>query len=164
MQGLGGAAVSAVALALIMGLFSGPGERAKAMGVFGLRRTSGGGAVGVLLGGVLTGLFSWHWTFLVNVADRDRGASFAAAGRSCPATTSSPAPARLDVPGAVLVTGALTLVGLTASSAATRRAGPPAARSAILAVSALVFVMFVAWEATGRRSRSCRCGCSGCAP
>src|SRR5690242_10373168 len=34
-QGLGGAAVSAVALSLIMGLFSDPGERAKAMGVFG---------------------------------------------------------------------------------------------------------------------------------
>ena len=65
-QGLGGAAVSAVALALIMGLFTDPGERAKAMGVFGFVM-SGGGAVGVLLGGVLTGLLSWHWIFLVNV-------------------------------------------------------------------------------------------------
>jgi MFS family permease len=65
-QGLGGAAVSAVALALIMGLFTEPGERAKAMGVFGFVM-SGGGAIGVLLGGVLTGLFSWHWIFLVNV-------------------------------------------------------------------------------------------------
>src|SRR3954452_5389506 len=58
-QGLGGAAVSAVALSLIMGLFSEGAERAKAMGVFGFVM-SGGGAVGVLLGGVLTGLFSWH--------------------------------------------------------------------------------------------------------
>src|SRR6188508_2697206 len=65
-QGLAGAGVSAVALALIMGLFTEPGERAKAMGVFGFVM-SGGGAVGVLLGGVLTGLFSWHWIFLVNV-------------------------------------------------------------------------------------------------
>ena len=48
-QGLGGAAVSAVALALIMGLFTDPAERAKAMGVFGFVM-SGGGAVGVLLG------------------------------------------------------------------------------------------------------------------
>ena len=53
-QGLGGAAVSAVALSLIMGLFTEPAERAKAMGVFGFVM-SGGGAVGVLLGGVLTG-------------------------------------------------------------------------------------------------------------
>src|SRR6478609_5391725 len=65
-QGFGGAAVSAVALSLIMGLFSDPAERAKAMGFFGFVM-SGGGAVGVLLGGVLTGLFSWHWIFLVNV-------------------------------------------------------------------------------------------------
>src|SRR6476620_1227590 len=65
-QGLGGAAVSAVALALIMCLFTDPGERAKAMGVFGFVM-SGGGAVGVLLGGVLTGLLTWHWIFLVNV-------------------------------------------------------------------------------------------------
>ena len=65
-QGLGGAAVSAVALSLIMGLFSEPAERAKAMGFFGFVM-SGGGAVGVLLGGVLTGLLRWHWIFLVNV-------------------------------------------------------------------------------------------------
>ena len=51
-QGLGGAAVSAVALALIIGLFTDPAERAKAMGVFGFVM-SGGGAVGVLAGGVL---------------------------------------------------------------------------------------------------------------
>ena len=37
------------------------------MGVFGFVM-SGGGAVGVLAGGVLTGLLSWHWIFLVNVA------------------------------------------------------------------------------------------------
>ena len=49
-----------------MGLFSDPGERAKAMGFFGFVM-SGGGAVGVLLGGVLTGLLNWHWIFLVNV-------------------------------------------------------------------------------------------------
>src|SRR3990170_2704638 len=65
-QGLGGAAVSAVALALIIGLFTDPAERAKAMGVFGFVM-SGGGAVGVLAGGVLTGLLSWNWIFLVNV-------------------------------------------------------------------------------------------------
>ena len=47
-QGLGGAAVSAVALSLIMGLFSDPAERAKAMGFFGF--VMSGGGVGVLLG------------------------------------------------------------------------------------------------------------------
>src|SRR3954463_1989533 len=46
-QGLGGAAVSAVALALIMGLFEDAAERAKAMAVYGFVM-SGGGAIGVL--------------------------------------------------------------------------------------------------------------------
>ena len=52
-QGLGGAVVSAVALSLIMTLFTEPAERAKAMGVFGFV-VAGGGSIGVLLGGVLT--------------------------------------------------------------------------------------------------------------
>ena len=65
MQGLGGAVASAVALSLVVSLFPEPGERAKAMGVFGMV-SAGGGSIGVLGGGVLTGLLSWHWIFLVN--------------------------------------------------------------------------------------------------
>lgn len=65
-QGLGGAVVSAVSLSLIMNLFTEPGERAKAMGVYGFV-CAGGGSVGVLLGGLLTNSFSWHWIFLVNL-------------------------------------------------------------------------------------------------
>src|SRR4030088_2882176 len=64
-QGVGGAVVSAVALSLLMTLFTEQADRAKAMGVFGFV-LSGGGVVGVLLGGVLTDLLSWHWIFLVN--------------------------------------------------------------------------------------------------
>ncbi|WP_205472861.1 DHA2 family efflux MFS transporter permease subunit [Nocardioides sp. SYSU D00038] len=103
-QGIGGAAVSAVALSLIMGLFTDPAERAKAMGFFGFVM-SGGGAVGVLLGGVLTGLFSWHWIFLVNVPVGV--AVWFAARRALPADDVVPGSTRLDVPGAVLVTAAL---------------------------------------------------------
>ncbi len=65
-QGLGGAVVSAVALSLIMNLFTEPAERAKAMGVYGFV-CAGGGSIGVLLGGLLTSQFSWHWIFLVNL-------------------------------------------------------------------------------------------------
>jgi len=65
-QGLGGAVVSAVGLSLTMDLFTEPGERAKAMGIFGFV-ASGGGSVGVLLGGILTDALNWHWIFLVNV-------------------------------------------------------------------------------------------------
>jgi len=65
-QGLGGAVVTAVALSLIMSLFTEPGERAKAMGVYGFV-CSAGGSIGVLLGGLLTTTLGWHWVFLVNL-------------------------------------------------------------------------------------------------
>ena len=65
-QGVGGAVVSAVALSLIMMLFTDAVERTKAMGVFGFVM-AGGGSIGVLLGGVLTDALSWHWVFLVNL-------------------------------------------------------------------------------------------------
>lgn len=58
-QGIGGAVVDAVALSLMMNLFTEPAERAKAMGVFGFV-CAGGGSIGVLLGGLLTGALSWH--------------------------------------------------------------------------------------------------------
>jgi EmrB/QacA subfamily drug resistance transporter len=65
-QGLGGAVVSAVALSLVMNLFTEPAERAKAMGIYGFV-CAGGGSIGVLLGGLLTTALSWHWVFLVNL-------------------------------------------------------------------------------------------------
>jgi EmrB/QacA subfamily drug resistance transporter len=65
-QGLGGAIVAAVALSLIMTLFTEPRERAQAMGVVGFV-AAGGGSLGVLLGGVLTDAAGWHWVFLVNL-------------------------------------------------------------------------------------------------
>ncbi|HMO00330.1 MAG TPA: DHA2 family efflux MFS transporter permease subunit [Miltoncostaeaceae bacterium] len=104
-QGLGGALVSAVALSLLMTLFTEPADRAKAMGIFGFV-LSGGGAAGVLLGGVLTDLFSWHWIFLVNVPVGI--VVFLLSVRLLPA----PAPAaagRIDWAGAITVTGGLVL-------------------------------------------------------
>ena len=106
-QGLGGAAVSAVALALIMGLFDDPAERARAMAVFGFVM-SGGGAVGVLLGGVLTGFLTWHWVFLVNVPVGVL--VWLLAQRVLPHRPAAATSAPLDVVGAVLVTAALVLL------------------------------------------------------
>ena len=57
---------SAVALSLVMTLFTEGADRAKAMGIFGFV-LSGGGVAGVLAGGVLTEILSWHWIFLVNI-------------------------------------------------------------------------------------------------
>ncbi len=105
-QGLGGAIVSAVALSLIMVLFTEPGDRAKAMGVFGFV-LSGGGTLGVLLGGVLTDALSWHWIFLVNIPI-GVGVFFATLSLLPPAPGQE-STGRLDVAGAVTVTAALML-------------------------------------------------------
>jgi EmrB/QacA subfamily drug resistance transporter len=105
-QGLGGAVVSAVALSLIMTLFTAPAERAKAMGVFGFVM-AGGGSIGVLLGGVLTDLLSWHWIFLVNVPIGV--AVYALCLKLIPSGRGMAASGRLDVAGAVLVTTSLIL-------------------------------------------------------
>jgi EmrB/QacA subfamily drug resistance transporter len=105
-QGLGGAVVSAVALSLIMNLFTEPAERAKAMGVFGFVM-AGGGSIGVLLGGVLTDLLSWHWIFLVNVPIGV--VVYILCLRLLPAERGQAAGGRLDVAGAVTVTASLML-------------------------------------------------------
>jgi len=105
-QGLGGAVVSAVSLSLIMNLFTEPGERAKAMGVFGFVG-GGGGSIGVLLGGILTNQLSWHWIFLVNLPIGI--AVYALCLALLPAARGNAHGERLDVAGAVTVTAALML-------------------------------------------------------
>jgi len=142
-QGLGGAAVSAVALALIMGLFTDPAERAKAMGFFGFVM-SGGGAVGVLAGGVLTGLLNWHWIFLVNVPI---GVGVrVAAGRVLPADEARDGGQRLDVPGAGWVTLSLMIAVYTVVGG--NQAGWTSTETlGLLALAAALMVVFVAREA-----------------
>jgi EmrB/QacA subfamily drug resistance transporter len=105
-QGFGGAVVSAVSLSLMMGLFTEPADRAKAMGFFGFV-AAGGGSLGVLLGGVLTDALSWHWIFLVNVPIG--AAVCAVATRVLPPDQRTQDNPRLDVAGAVTVTTALML-------------------------------------------------------
>src|SRR6266702_2218971 len=105
-QGLGGAVASAVSLSLMMSLFTEPADRAKAMGIFGFV-AAGGGSIGVLLGGVLTDLISWHWIFLVNVPI---GALVIVLSlRLLPGKRGAAMSGRLDVAGAVTVTAALML-------------------------------------------------------
>ncbi|HEX4774067.1 MAG TPA: DHA2 family efflux MFS transporter permease subunit [Candidatus Saccharimonadales bacterium] len=109
-QGLGGALVSAIGLSLTMDLFTEPAERAKAMGIFGFV-AAGGGSVGVLLGGILTGLLNWHWIFLVNVPV---GALvYFLALRVLPEANKVAANKHLDIAGAVTITAALLLAVYT---------------------------------------------------
>jgi EmrB/QacA subfamily drug resistance transporter len=103
-QGVGGAVVSAVALSLMMTLFTEPAERAKAMGVFGFV-AAGGGSVGVLLGGILTDVLDWHWIFLVNLPVGV--VVYLLSLRLLPAARGQARETRLDVAGAVTVTAAL---------------------------------------------------------
>ena len=105
-QGLGGAVVSAVALSLMMTLFTEPAERAKAMGIFGFV-ASGGGSIGVLLGGILTNAFDWHWIFLVNVPV---GITvFVLTLKLVPGLRGIATDRRLDIAGAFTVTASLIL-------------------------------------------------------
>ncbi|KWO03802.1 DHA2 family efflux MFS transporter permease subunit [Burkholderia sp. Bmkn7] len=105
-QGLGGAVVSAVSLSLIMNLFTEPGERARAMGVYGFV-CAGGGSIGVLLGGLLTSSLSWHWIFLVNLPIGI--AVYAMCVALLPRLRAPAGTSRLDVAGAVTVTASLML-------------------------------------------------------
>lgn len=104
-QGLGGAVVSAIALSVIMDLFTGAAERAKAMGVYGFV-CAGGGSLGVLLGGGLTSALSWHWVFLINLPI---GAAVIAACASLLPRDGKPAEGGLDVGGAITITASLLL-------------------------------------------------------
>jgi len=106
LQGLGGAIVTAVALSLIMNLFSEPQERAKAMGVYSFVAAAGG-SVYLLLGGLLTNAYDWHWNFLVNIPI---GITvFILSLLLVPASRNESTTKHLDVGGAVTVTGALIL-------------------------------------------------------
>jgi EmrB/QacA subfamily drug resistance transporter len=66
LQGLGGALIAPAALSVITTSFADGRERTLALGVWSAVAV-GGGAVGLLLGGIITQLVSWQWVFFVNV-------------------------------------------------------------------------------------------------
>ncbi|MET7657044.1 MULTISPECIES: MFS transporter [unclassified Streptomyces] len=108
LQGAFGALLAPAALSLLAVTFTEPKERAKAFGIYGAI-AGGGGAVGFILGGVLTEYMDWRWTFFVNIPF----AVIAAAGAYFvirePSGSRNRSP--LDIPGVVLsVLGLVTLV------------------------------------------------------
>ena len=114
-QGVGGAIVQAVALSLILDLFPTPGDRAKAMSVWGFV-SSAGGAVGVVLGGVLTQAGDWHLIFLLNVPIGLVAIAFS--GRLLPGTPGLGLGRGVDVGGALTITAApiLAVYGILSAS------------------------------------------------
>src|SRR5262249_43421142 len=65
LQGIGGAMTSAVILGMIVTMFPEQREQAKAVGIYAFV-ASAGGAVGLLVGGIVTQAISWHWIFFIN--------------------------------------------------------------------------------------------------
>ena len=145
-QGVGGAVASAVSLSLMMNLFTEPGERAKAMGIFGFV-ASGGGSIGVLLGGVLTDTLSWHWIFLVNFPIGVLVVLLTL--RLLPGTPVPGERGRLDVAGAITVTGSLMLA-VYAIVNGNQNGWTSAQTLGVLGASALVFAAFLAIESRVR--------------
>ncbi|MCA8431702.1 DHA2 family efflux MFS transporter permease subunit [Burkholderia seminalis] len=142
-QGLGGAVVSAVSLSLIMNLFTEPGERARAMGVYGFV-CAGGGSIGVLLGGLLTSSLSWHWIFLVNLPIGI--AVYAMSAALLPRRRAPAGAARLDVAGAITVTASLMLAvyGIVGGN----EAGWLSTQTvALIGAAAVLLALFIAIEA-----------------
>jgi EmrB/QacA subfamily drug resistance transporter len=143
-QGLGGAVASAVSLGLMVRLFTDPGERAKAMGLFGFV-AAGGGSIGVLVGGTLTDVLDWHWIFLVNVPI---GLLVCALSlRLLPAARGEEQRGRLDVAGAITVTGAL-LLAVYAIVNGNEEGWTSGATLGVLAASLVLLAVFVTVEAT----------------
>src|SRR6202049_4597954 len=102
-QGAFGALLAPSVLALLTTTFTDPAERGKAFGIYGAI-AGAGGALGLLLGGLLTSYVSWRWTLFVNLA-------FAATAPVGPLlwlkNDKGADHAPLDLPGLFLVAGGL---------------------------------------------------------
>jgi len=107
LQGLGGALLAPAVLSIITTTFSDGKDRAKALAIWSAI-AAGGGAVGLLLGGVLTDLASWRWIFFVNVPV---GVALTAATvRFVPESRSELTNRTFDLSGAVSVTAGLVVL------------------------------------------------------
>jgi EmrB/QacA subfamily drug resistance transporter len=106
-QGLGAAIVSPAALSIVTTTFREGPERNKAMGIWGAL-AGAGGAVGVLLGGILTDTLGWEWVLFVNVPIGLAAAMLAP--RLIRESRAADAPATYDVAGATSITGGLIVL------------------------------------------------------
>jgi EmrB/QacA subfamily drug resistance transporter len=103
LQGAFGALLAPSALSLLTTTFTSPDERGKAFGIYGAI-AAGGGALGLLLGGVLTEYLSWRWSLYVNLAFAIPAAIGAVPLLHNQAHAASP---RIDLPGTLTASGGL---------------------------------------------------------
>jgi EmrB/QacA subfamily drug resistance transporter len=106
LQGMSAALMSPAALSIVLTTFGEGNERNRALGYWTLVAT-GGAAVGLLLGGLLTEYFGWRWNFFINVPV---GILISAAiSRFVPVHAKEERQQNLDLPGALLITSSLML-------------------------------------------------------
>src|SRR2546421_9313401 len=101
-QGLGGAMVSPAALSIILTSFEEGSERNRALAVWGAI-AGAGGAIGLLLGGVMVEILTWRWVFFINVPIG--AAVVALAPRIVPESRTESALGGYDIEGAGTITG-----------------------------------------------------------
>ncbi|MGW1254670.1 MFS transporter [Streptomyces sp. NPDC002513] len=121
LQGVFGALLAPAALSLLNTTFTDARERARAFSVYGAI-AGAGGAVGLLLGGLLTDALDWRWTLYVNVAI---AVVAFAGGWILLGNHRDAANSKLDVPGTVLVAGGLFSLVYGFSNAETHHWGSP---------------------------------------
>jgi EmrB/QacA subfamily drug resistance transporter len=147
LQGLGGALLSPAALSIITTTFTEQSERTKALGVWSAI-AAGGGAVGLIMGGVLTQLASWEWIFFVNVPVGI--VTLLATLRFVPESRADLQHRTFDLAGAVTVTGGLVVLVYAIVKA--QSFGWGSARTVGLIATALV--LLAAFVAIERRSKA----------
>ncbi|HEX4304878.1 MAG TPA: MFS transporter [Solirubrobacterales bacterium] len=140
-QGAFGAMLAPAALSTLTVTFADPAERGKAFGIYGAI-AGGGGALGLLVGGVLTEYLSWRWCLYVNVLL----AVLAITGVLVFIGRQSRDPnVRLDGPGTILVITGLAALVYGLSEADTKGWGSPV--TLILLIAGIVLLAaFVAVE------------------
>jgi EmrB/QacA subfamily drug resistance transporter len=143
-QGVGAAVLAPTALSLLAATFPQGPQRNRALGVYS-GVSAGGGAIGLLMGGIITNYFSWRWIMFVNVPI---GLLLAyAAPRVLP--RSEGRPGRLDLPGAIAATGGVSLLVYGLARVATHDWSDSVTR-ATLAFALVLLVAFVGLEIRGR--------------
>ena len=149
-QGAFAALLVPSALSLLTTTFTGPKDRGRAFAVYGAI-AGAGGAVGLLLGGALTEYLSWRWTLYVNLIF---AAVAFAGGALLLKRQPSPAKPRLDIPGVLLVSGAVFCLVYGFSNAAAHSWHAPSTWG-FLAAGAALGVLSRCGRA-GRPTRCCR--------
>ncbi len=140
-QGVFGAFLAPSALSLLTTTFSDTRERGRAFGVYGAV-AGAGGAVGLLLGGVLTEYLSWRWCLYVNLVF----AAVAVIGAALLLKRQpSPERPRLDIPGVLAVSGGMFCIVYGFANAATHSWHTPSTWG-FLAVGGALLAVFGWWQ------------------